>query len=383
MMYKLVKSVADAVVGRLARALPAWRRYTVEQTFPARAPYQPMLPRNMGAVPPRLAQHFRSVIPFEPHRLYRLHNVHVTWDGAVFQNLRVFTPSVVQPRFASRFQDTLLLRQWLGKKVVVEAESVAVCHDQWSVENYYHWLVDTLPRLLVLRQSHPNILLMLPQPLPPLEMPDYVVRTATVLGFGQHLPVNTRQTLRAGCVLLPELTAISLTQNPELIRQVRDELVAAMVPTHGLAGRKVYAARSASGVRRIANEAAVDALLEAAGFEKVYFEQLTFLEQVALMSETSVLLGMHGAGMTNMLFLPPGATVIEMLNADYGDPCYFRLASCLGVPYFCVPCAPTHPEQANQSNVAVEVALLRQVLAMAMSGTAQPTPSALPSAESH
>ncbi|HEX8350505.1 MAG TPA: hypothetical protein VF598_11125, partial [Hymenobacter sp.] len=132
MMYKLVKGVADAVLGRLARALPALRRYTVEHTFPARAPYQPTLPCNMSTVSPRLAQHFSAIIPFAPHHIYRLHNVHVTWDGAVFQNLRVFTPSVVQAQFARRFQDTLLLRQWVGEKVVVEATSVAVCHDQWS-----------------------------------------------------------------------------------------------------------------------------------------------------------------------------------------------------------------------------------------------------------
>ena len=80
------------------------------------------------------------------------------------------------------------------------------------------------------------------------------------------------------------------------------------------------------------------------------------------MRETVVLLGVHGAGMTNMLFLPDGAPVIELLNDEHGDPCYFLLASCLGLPYFYAPAKGTNPEIGNQSDLAVDTLLLRQIM---------------------
>jgi len=353
--------MADALVRRVSQALPDWQRFSVEKVFPASPTYQPAPPANVAMFSVEVAQRFLEPVHFLPHRVYRLHNVHVTWDGAVFHNLRVFVPSVVNAWSASRFQDTLLLRQWLGKKVV--APCVAVCHDQWSVENYYHWLVDTLPRLLVLRQTHPNMLLMLPQPLPPKELPDYISRSVAVFGFTNYLPVNTRQILRADCVVLPELTAPSLSQNPLLIKQVRAELLAALSPEPVRATRKVYAARAARSVRSIVNEPEVDALLQEAGFEKVYFEDFSFLEQIRLMRETAVFLGVHGAGMANVLFLQDDAIIIELLNEACGDLCYSRLASCLGLTYFFAPCTGLNPELGNQSPMISDVAMLERIIA--------------------
>jgi hypothetical protein len=362
-VYKLIKGVADSVLRRVSQALPVWQHYTVEKSFPIRETYQPTLPANIAMVSAEVAQRFAVSVSLPSHHLYQLRNVHATWDGAIFHNLRLFLPSIVYPKFASRFQDTLLLRQWVGSKVKVPAAScVAICHDQWSVENYYHWLVDTLPRLIILRQSHPDILLLLPQPLPPKQMPDYIQRSAEVFGFTRYLPLTIRQVLQADCVVLPELTAPSLNQNPELVQQVRAELVAALSPSPALATRKVYAARVAKGVRSLVNEPEVDALLQEFGFEKVYFEQLSFLEQISLMRETTVFLGVHGAGMTNMLFLQDGAKVIELLNEGYGDLCYFRLASCLGLPYYFIPCVGANQELANQSDILIDTRFLRQII---------------------
>lgn len=364
-MYGTIKSIADSLIKKVSQSLPQWQHYTTERTFPARRPYQPTLPANMHMFEAEARQQFLASVLFRIHHIYKLYNIHVTWDGAVFHNLRLFLPSIVQTKFASRFQDTLLLRQWIGEKVTSTA-CVAVCHDQWSVENYYHWLIDTLPRLLVLREAHPNMLLLLPQPLPPKQLPDYITRSATALGFTQYLPLTTRQILRAGCVVLPELTAVSLTQNPELVEQVRAKLLAALSPGPALATRKIYAARAARGVRSLVNEPEIEALLQEAGFEKVYFERLSFLEQIQLMRETKVFLGVHGAGMTNMLFLQPGARVVELLNREHGDLCYFRLASCLDLPYFWVPCAGTSPELANQSDMVVDSNVLREAVVAAI-----------------
>lgn len=351
---------------RVSKALPAWQRYTIEKIFPAREPYQPVPPVNVAMFSEEVVAPFLAPVEFHEHRTYSLTNVHVTWNGAVFNNLRLFVPSLVHDWYEPSFQDTLLLRQWVGRKVTAPAKSVAVCHNQWSVENYYHWLADTLPRLLVLRQTHPNITLVLPQPLPPKQLPDYIRLSAAALGFTDYLPVNPRQVLRADTVVVPELTATPISQNPELIRQVRAELLTAYRPAPAPATRRIFAARAATGVRKLINEAEVDALLSEYGFEKVYFEHYSFLEQIKLMHETKVLLGVHGAGMTNMFFLQDDAKVIELLNQEHQVHCYYWLASCFGLPYFLAPCAGTNPAKTSHSDMVVDIATLKQVLDVAL-----------------
>ncbi|GAA3993014.1 glycosyltransferase family 61 protein [Hymenobacter antarcticus] len=362
----IVKNIADAVVRRVSQALPPLNNAVVEKTFPAREPYQPTPPVNVDMFPEKLTQSFLQPVTFHAHSIYRLKDVYVTWNGGVMRNFRLFLPSLVHDYYAETFQDTLLLRQWVGEKVNVATDCVAICHNQWSVENYYHWMADTLPRLLVLRELHPNMMLELPQPIPPKELPSYIKATASALGFNRYAPVNPQQIMRAACVVVPELTATPIKQNPELIRQVRAELLSAYGPAPAPATRRIFAARSASGARRIINEPEVDAVLEEFGFEKVYFERITFSEQIQLMHETTILLGVHGAGMTNMFFLQPGAKVLELLDKDYQVHCYYWLASCFNLPYYLIPCQGTNPEHTSHSDIQVDIVLLRKVIEMAV-----------------
>ena len=53
-------------------------------------------------------------------------------------------------------------------------------------------------------------------------------------------------------------------------------------------------------------------MLQPFGFESVVFEDLSPLEQIAIMANAEMMVSHHGAGFTNMLFANPQATVIEL-----------------------------------------------------------------------
>lgn len=66
---------------------------------------------------------------------------------------------------------------------------------------------------------------------------------------------------------------------------------------------------------------------------RVQFTHSTpFLEQVEMMANTDILIGMHGAGLTHALFLPDWAAVFELYNCD-DEHCYKDLARLRGVKY--------------------------------------------------
>jgi capsular polysaccharide biosynthesis protein len=95
------------------------------------------------------------------------------------------------------------------------------------------------------------------------------------------------------------------------------------------------------------------------------------LEQARLMRETEVFLAVHGANMTNILFLPSTAKVIEIHNKEYSDPCYLRLASCLGLEFHICPSSGIDPSLGNQSNVVVDMALLQRITTLVLSKNPQ------------
>ncbi|KAH8413423.1 hypothetical protein KR009_010992 [Drosophila setifemur] len=66
--------------------------------------------------------------------------------------------------------------------------------------------------------------------------------------------------------------------------------------------------------------------------QRVSYERLSFTEQLAITRNSDILIGMHGAGLTHLLFLPNWACIFELYNCE--DPnCYKDLARLRGVRY--------------------------------------------------
>ena len=72
----------------------------------------------------------------------------------------------------------------------------------------------------------------------------------------------------------------------------------------------MHLGRMRTPARRIANEEAMEAALLALGgvqVRRVEFSALSWRAQMELVASSDLLLGMHGAGLTHLLWLPPHA----------------------------------------------------------------------------
>ncbi|TKC46461.1 hypothetical protein EI555_017696 [Monodon monoceros] len=62
------------------------------------------------------------------------------------------------------------------------------------------------------------------------------------------------------------------------------------------------------------------------------YKELGFLDQLRITHNTDIFIGMHGAGLTHLLFLPDWAAVFELYNCG-DERCYLDLARLRGVHY--------------------------------------------------
>ncbi|KAJ3334337.1 hypothetical protein HDU76_000030 [Blyttiomyces sp. JEL0837] len=88
-------------------------------------------------------------------------------------------------------------------------------------------------------------------------------------------------------------------------------------------------------IRKILNEKEVIALLKALPVKlSVYqFGTLTLKQQIEIVDSTDIFITMHGAALTHILFLRPGAHVIELFPFAFRKVIYQNLARILGVKY--------------------------------------------------
>lgn len=363
-VYQLIKKVSDAGLQRLGRLRAEWTQASGCVALPAEPAHPVPLPRNAARLPAPYRARFGHGIPLPERRVHLLRQVQVSWHGVVFRNMRLFQPSVSATYWmAPEFSGTFLLRQWGGARVhTSESEVVGLAHGPWAVNNYYHWMVDTLPRLLLLQRFEPDCRLLLPEP-----TPDYVQQTAAIFGFHRVLPMPPGTVAGVPQLVMPDYPAQSGFQDAELSLAARDTVLRAFgIKLAG--GRRVYVSRSRQPRRRLVNEADIEPLLQQYGFETFYFEDMSFEEQVRLMAQTSVLIGLHGANLTNMMFMQPQAAVVEITMGThplYFNPCYYYLANSMQLAYYNVPCRDnsSDAELVNNPELYLEYAALASVLA--------------------
>ena len=107
---------------------------------------------------------------------------------------------------------------------------------------------------------------------------------------------------------MPTLIRVAMTQRTSI--RCRGTLTRATASGFGTG--RVYLTRRGEDAARVANETRLLDVLRRVGFAIVDPRELTFMEQVALFANTRALVSIHGAGMTNCIFMPPGGRVLEL-----------------------------------------------------------------------
>lgn len=94
--------------------------------------------------------------------------------------------------------------------------------------------------------------------------------------------------------------------------------------------RKIFISRKNSHTLRVANENKIIPLFEAAGFEIVFTETLSYVEQIELFSTAKCVVGASGAALTNILYCHPGTVVGCIIPREYDFCIYSTMAYLLG-----------------------------------------------------
>jgi capsular polysaccharide biosynthesis protein len=87
---------------------------------------------------------------------------------------------------------------------------------------------------------------------------------------------------------------------------------------------------SRKGSRCLINESEIEQILQEYGFEKIYFEDIPLGEQWSITKNAKVVIGLHGAALSSLVFNRKGIKVIELFHPGYVAKYYRGLANAVG-----------------------------------------------------
>lgn len=206
--------------------------------------------------------------------------------------------------------------------------AVAVLAARATGHNYFHFLVDALPRLGLLREA-----------LPDLEPDAWLVDRAAAYQrtFWSMLGLDTEAvrtiepqpglSLRARRLVVPTMPSAEHTIVP---RETSDWLRASLPPSAEAAGlpERIYVSRGRTpGTRRLVEEPATLAMLAAHGFTCIEPGSLSVQQQIDHFSAARVIVAPHGAALANLAFARPGVRVLELFAPTYLNPAYWSMVT--------------------------------------------------------
>jgi capsular polysaccharide biosynthesis protein len=314
-----------------------------------------------------LFQHeFQKTIPAT--QLLELNHANVSSDGIVFSAIRILAECFGYRNQFLRWASSKNLVKFFVKNYALKTrlkldDNVfwVIIIDNWS-SAYFHWLMDALPRLYMVRDWLADSTLLLPES---YKAWGYIIPSLAPFATREIKFIESTQVFRCRRLLVPSHTAPSGNYNEKVMRGLRQ-----MYRDHyrGMVADdpadRVYISRAKARMRKIINENDVIAVLKEHGFRIVVLEEHPFEQQVKFILNARHLVSNHGAGLTNMLFLPPGSSVLEFRKCDDGhNNCYFALASALELKYYYQLCKPENPdENAYSANVHVDLEIFRKNL---------------------
>ena len=399
-LSRMISGTVLSLITAISKYLPYWKETSFVEIAPPLLSVRVNLPVNNEMLPGNLRQKFIAVKSIPSRRIFILKNVCVNGQAVVFKNMRIFIPSLPWIRDIDLFRTgNIFIQQW--KKNLVKHNSLknaALVYDDWSAANYYHWMIESLPRLLLVQKKFPGFVLIVPQP-----SPEYITTTIALLNFTVLYPLNRHAAtvIKVQNLVLPELVyyeekeedvivqdnklaGIELPQQPaaatfnykeaELIITVQKKLLITQYRKPAVPVKRIYISRSQQKSRRLLNEPELLPCLTKYGFEVKHFEGMKFLEQMDLLFNTAVFISVHGSNMVNILFMQKGSKVIELMNENYLNDAYYLLSSTLQLSYYAVPCkmADTSIDlsgdtvKINDADLLADIAALEQIIKIAI-----------------
>jgi capsular polysaccharide biosynthesis protein len=222
----------------------------------------------------------------------------------------------------------------------------------WITQNwtwmYFHWLTDALTRLIAIEDFILDHLVILPVS---YQQYSFIEESLSLLGY-KIFWNNEVNRIHVDELLLPSQTSSPGNFNDKFLNKLRSKFLF----NPNIEKKAVYLSRLEASKRHISNELELIKLLRRYGVEIHIFENYSFEKQVRIMNQTSILIGLHGAGLTNMLFMNDFCKVLEIRNfGDKHNNCYFSMASALKHDYYYCQGIPNNMDT---SNAVIELDLI-------------------------
>ncbi len=199
---------------------------------------------------------------------------------------------------------------------------------------YFHWMVDVLPRIELLRRSGRD-LAEIDWFLVNSCQHDFQRESLRILEIPEEKVLESDRIphLQATELIVPSFAGYLGWPSGWAIDFLRREFLKGILPSSSYP-KRIYISRSKARYRRVLNEEDVVEVLAQSGFVSILPESMSLAEQIAHFYHSEVIVAAHGSGLTNTIFAQSGTKIIELVSPHYISHYYWGISQYLQLEHY-------------------------------------------------
>lgn len=291
----------------------------------------------------------------------KISNCFFNSEEFLFNKRKIFSESYFRREWRKKisiFEKLKLLLSIYFKKIVKVDNSFFII-DAWS-SGYFHWFGDVIHKYFLLKERNYEGKLLLPEKFKEI---NFVVESIKYFSIS-HIFISKNELVRSeNLYLLPyQLISGNYIENITLT-------INKIVNFKKISPKKIiYISRTKAKYRKIVNEEEIIKILNKYDIEIHNFDNISWINQIRIAKQTKLIISIHGAALTNILFMNKKQKILEIRHPDSNvQNCYFSLASALNHEYFYFLGTPLNKEsKPHDGNLKIEAVpfekLLRRII---------------------
>jgi len=216
---------------------------------------------------------------------------------------------------------------------------ISIVSGRDAKDNYYHWVIDVLPRVIILQneiKKNKSLNLLVPNYFKNYqkESLNTLIKNKKVnfINFSKYKFMQFKK------IILSSNNEKFEYFNFSLLSNLKNKVLVEANKRYKKSKytyKKIFISRADANLkykRNLKNNLEIENYLIKNGFQKLVLSNYSFLEQALIFNNTNLVIGLHGAGLANIIFCKKKTKIIEISLLKWPDM-YKRLSNCLKLAY--------------------------------------------------
>ncbi|MBT8565427.1 glycosyltransferase family 61 protein [Polynucleobacter paneuropaeus] len=268
-----------------------------------------------------------SKLQYQSIHIHRFLDINLSDGGLILSRQNAYTQFVhVGDVYLPLFSINILVNEknrliaYMSKQPKIIKDISAYCGYS---DNYYHWLVECIPRFILMKNwadlNHKKPIYLLPK-----KLKKWQTEMLAFINITQDDCLVNKFESGVHCeeLFTVDLPSYDMQSHPKTLEILKKSLPVEWFtpPPNNLRPKKLLLMRKRSPLQRLGNAGQVAAILKRFGYENVFPESLTFKEQIELFSSATHVVAVGGAAITNCMFMPINSRALVLGPVDQIQP---------------------------------------------------------------